>query len=141
MKKYFWTLAVMAVFAVGFAASDEEDGSSVDSSSTSAQSTPAQTEKSENKDKKEEQAPKKSKKDEIRELGFSNGVKWAYQDQGNALREFIQSGLSMSMAEGRIKQIGRLSYKEDYGSDISDDLLEEYGEKFCEGYKSIVIKK
>ena len=136
MKKYFWTLAVMAVFAVGFAASDEEDGSNVDSSST-----PAQTEKSENKDKKEEQAPKKSKKDEIRELGFNNGVKWAYQDQGNALRELIQSGLSMSMAEGRIKQIGRLSYKEDYGSDISDDLLEEYGEKFCEGYKSIVIKK
>lgn len=141
MKKYFWTLAVMAVFAVGFAASDEEDGSSVDSSSTPAQSTPAQTEKSENKDKKEEQTPKKSKKDEIRELGFNNGVKWAYQDQGNTLREFIQSGLSMSMAEGRIKQIGRLSYKEDYGSDISDDLLEEYGEKFCEGYKSIVIKK
>jgi hypothetical protein len=136
MKKYFWTLAVMAVFAVGFAASDEEDGSSVDSSST-----PAQTEKLENTDKKEEQTPKKSKKDEIRELGFNNGVKWAYQDQGNTLREYIQSGLSMSMAEGRIKQIGRLSYKEDYGSDISDDLLEEYGEKFCEGYKSIVIKK
>ena len=34
MKKYFWTLVVMAVFAVGFAASDEEDGSSADSSKT-----------------------------------------------------------------------------------------------------------
>lgn len=136
MKKYFWTFAVLTIFAVGFAASDEEGGASVKSSRT-----PAQTEKSENKAKKEEQTPKKSKKDEIRELGFNNGVKWAYQDQGDALREFIQSGLSMSMAEGRIKQIGRLSYKEDYGSDISEDLLEEYGERFCEGYKSIVIKK
>lgn len=28
MKKYFWTLAVMAIFAIGFAASDEDSSSS-----------------------------------------------------------------------------------------------------------------
>lgn len=26
MKRYFWTMCVVALFAVGFAASDEEDG-------------------------------------------------------------------------------------------------------------------
>ena len=41
MKKYFWTMAVMAVFAIGFAASDDE--SSNTSTSTSAVSEKEQT--------------------------------------------------------------------------------------------------
>jgi hypothetical protein len=69
MKKYLWTLAVLAIFAVGFAASDEEENSSVDSSST-----PAQTEKSENKEKKEKQEQQLSPKEkEVAEAGANQG--------------------------------------------------------------------
>lgn len=37
MKKYFWTLAVMAIFAIGFAASDEEESSNNSSSTEQTQ--------------------------------------------------------------------------------------------------------
>lgn len=141
MKKYLFTLTVLAIFAVGFVASDEEENSSVDSSSTSVQ-----TEKSVDKKQKEvqneEQTPQKSKKDEIRELGFSDGVKFGYSDGGDALRMYIQMGQSLENGLSHIQHVvAKVAYKEDYGDNISDELLDEYCEQFIEGYKSIVIKK
>ena len=90
---------------------------------------------------KEEQVPKKSKKDEIRELGFNDGVQFGYEDKGNYLREYIQMGLPLESAIERVKVVARLGYKENYGSDISEELLDEFAEKFMEGYKSVVVKK
>lgn len=37
MKKYFWTLSVMALFAIGFAASDDDESSNNESSSSVTQ--------------------------------------------------------------------------------------------------------
>jgi hypothetical protein len=37
--------------------------------------------------------------------------------------------------------IARVAYKEDYGDNISDELLDEYCKQFVEGYKSVVLKK
>jgi len=126
MRKYFWTLAVLAVFAVGFAASDEETG-----------------ENSKNQDQQEEvQTPPKSKKDEIRELGFNDGKKFGYSDGGDALRYYVQMGRTLDQGLAHIQNvIARTAYKEDYGDNISNDLLDEYCKQFIEGYKSIVLKK
>lgn len=146
-RKYTWYISLGSLLfmtilfgSVNQKGNDEKQPSVGQKQETVTEKKQERNEKADTQ-KKEEQKPQKSKKDEIRELGFNNGVNFAYQDKGETLKYFIQSGLSMNNAEERIKQAGRLSYKEDYGSDISDDLLNEYGEKFCEGYKSIVIKK
>lgn len=137
MKKYLFTVIVMAIFAIGFAASDETESSNADSSSSSNS-----TEQTENREHKEEQAPKKSKKDEIRELGFNDGVKFGYSDRGDALRSYVQMGSTLEKGLDHIQNvIAKVAYKEDYGDNISDELLNEYCKQFIEGYKSVVIKK
>ncbi len=101
-----------------------------------------QTETKESKTEvKEEQVPQKSKEEEIRELGYRDGVIWGKEDKGQYLVEYIQMGLPMSSALERVKQVARMGYKENYGSDISDELLEEFAEQFMEGYKSVVVKE
>lgn len=138
MKKYLFTVMVMTIFAIGFAASDETE-----SSNASSSSSPTATEQTESKEQKKEQAPpKKSKKDEIRELGYNDGVQFGRSDRGDALRSYVQMGSTLDEGLKHIQHvIARVAYKEDYGDDISDELLDEYCEQFIEGYKSIVIKK
>lgn len=137
MKKYFWTLAVLTVFAIGFAASDEKESSIEDSSSSSVQ-----TEVTEDQEQKNEQTSKKSKRDEIRDLGFNDGVKFGRNDKGDALRSYVQMGSTLENGLNHIQHVvAKVAYKEDYGDDISDELLAEYCEQFIEGYKSIVLKK
>ena len=83
-----------------------------------------------------------SKKDEIRELGFNDGVKFGYSDGGDALRSYVQMGQTMENGLNHIQHVvAKVAYKEDYGDDISEELLGEYCEQFIEGYKSIVLKK
>lgn len=101
-----------------------------------------QTETKESKTEvKEEQVPQKSKEDVIRELGYRDGVIWGKEDKGQYLVEYIQMGLPMSSALEKVKLVARMGYKENYGSDISDELLEEFAEQFMEGYKSVVVKE
>ncbi|MBR2185543.1 MAG: hypothetical protein IJ897_09015 [Prevotella sp.] len=89
-----------------------------------------------------EQTPKKSRKDEIRELGYNDGVKFGYSDGGDALRDYVQMGTTLENGLSHIQNvIARTAYKEDYGDNISEALLDEYCKQFIEGYKSIVIKK
>lgn len=89
-----------------------------------------------------EQTPKKSRKDEIRELGYNDGVNFGYSDRGDALRDYVQAGMTLENGLSHIQGvIARVAYKEDYGDDISDELLDEYCKQFIEGYKSVVLKK
>ena len=99
------------------------------------------------KEKAKEKTPKsiesqKSKKDEIKELGYNDGVNFGYSDGGDALRDYVQAGMRLEDGLSHIQGvIARVAYKEDYGDDISDELLDEYCKQFIEGYKSVVIKK
>lgn len=89
-----------------------------------------------------EQTPKKSRKDEIRELGYNDGVNFGYSDGGDALRDYVQAGMTLENGLSHIQGvIARVAYKEDYGDNISDELLDEYCKQFIEGYKSVVLKK
>jgi ribosomal protein L32 len=89
-----------------------------------------------------EQAPKKSRIDEIRELGYNDGVKYGYSDGGEALRDYVQMGLPLEEGLKHIQNvIAPVAYKEDYGDNISKELLDEYAKQFVEGYKSVVLKK
>lgn len=92
--------------------------------------------------KAEEQTPKKSPKDEIRELGYNDGIEFGRTDGGNTLREYIQMGIPMERGLTQVQDvIAKVFYKEEHGSDISDELLDEYAKQFLEGYKSVVLKK
>ncbi len=86
--------------------------------------------------------PQKSKLEEIKELGYNDGVKFGYSDGGDALRYYVQMGKTLDQGLAHIQNvIARTAYKEDYGDNISESLLDEYCKQFIEGYKSIVIKK
>lgn len=156
-RKYAWITAIGSLFvvimAIGASASDEnKKQNNVESTSVEQkqdaeekQATSEEKEQIETKESdtevKEEQVPQKSKEEEIRELGYRDGVIWGKEDKGQYLVEYIQMGLPMSSALERVKQVARMGYKENYGSDISDELLEEFAEQFMEGYKSVVVKE
>ena len=92
--------------------------------------------------KAEEQTPKKSPKDEIRELGYNDGIEFGRTDGGNTLREYIQMGIPKERGLTQVQDvIAKVFYKEEHGSNISDELLDEYAKQFLEGYKSVVLKK
>ena len=57
------------------------------------------------------------------------------------MRKYIQMGVPMSEALNRLKLVARMGYKDNYGTDISEELLCEFAEQFMEGYKSIVVKE
>ena len=50
-------------------------------------------------------------------------------------------GVPMSEALNRLKLVARMGYKDNYGTDISEELLCEFAEQFVEGYKSVVVKE
>ena len=85
MKKYFWTLSVMALFAIGFAASDDDDSSNSSSSSSSQteqkQETEAERQERERqeeaerqaREQKEKESQQEKKKKEVAEVGYKKG--------------------------------------------------------------------
>ena len=93
------------------------------------------------KEQVEKQTPQKSQKDEIRELGYHDGVIVGREDGGDMLRESIRSGITLDNALAQIPTIAKVFYKEEHGNDISNELLDEYAKQFLEGYKSVVLKK
>lgn len=80
MKKYFLTMAVMALFAIGFTASDEEESSNSESSAPKTEQKQeseadrkAREQKEEAERKAKEQKEKENKKKEIAEKGYKDG--------------------------------------------------------------------
>ena len=80
MKKYFLTLATVALFAIGFSASDEEESSNSSSSSSSPQTEQKQETEAERHAR--EEAEKKTQKEEILKYGYKRGY-----DYGKSLQQ------------------------------------------------------
>lgn len=96
MKKHFLTVATVALFAIGFAASDEEESSNSSSSSSEPQTEQKQEteaerkarEKKEESERKErEQKEKQAKYDEMMkdayEFGKKQGMQFTYYHECN----------------------------------------------------------
>jgi len=75
MKKYFLTMATIALFAVGFAASDEEESSSNESSATQTE----QKQETEAERKAREKREKEKKIKEILKEGYEYGKEQGMQ--------------------------------------------------------------
>ena len=83
MKKYFLTMATIALFAVGFAASDEEESSSNESSATQTeqkQETEAeQKQETEAEQKQETEAERKAREKREKEKKIKEILKEGYE--------------------------------------------------------------
>lgn len=95
MKKYFLTMATIALFAVGFAASDEEESSSNESSATQTeqkQETEAERQAREQKEEaerkareqKEKKEQQEKKKKEVAEYGYKEGYDRGFKGLENS---------------------------------------------------------
>ena len=100
MKKYFFSMVVMAIFAIGFAASDE------DKSANSSEST-IQTEQNQGTDKKKD----------VEEAGYKAGY-----DTGFEFDEFEKENYD----EADYKDFARQRYSIRYGAPSSQEEKEQY---------------
>ena len=109
MKKYLFSMVVMAIFAIGFAASDENE------SANSSDST-IQTEQNQESEKKKETELEKKKKD-VEEQGYKAGY-----DAGFGFDEFEKENYD----EADYKDFARQRYSIRYGAPSSQEEKELY---------------
>lgn len=105
MKKYFWTMGVVALFAIGFAASDEEE-SAKEQSAKSKDSTEMVDEKKESPQKEKEKPKLSPKEQSIADAGYSKGSMYGMAGAGN---ESFSNALDMAdYIEGGQEQINKM---------------------------------
>ena len=123
MKKYFLTMATIALFAVGFAASDEEEGSSNESSvSQTEQKQDTEEMQSEQKQESEEARQEREKQEKIKkvaEIAYKKGY-----DMRMGTRELINAESSAHM-----------EYTIRYGKEPEEEQSQERWNVFLENYK------
>lgn len=131
MKKYFLTMATVALFAIGFAASDEEESSSSESSTPQTeqkQETEAERKAREQKEEAERQAREQKEaadkmeklRKEVADAGYKKGYEQGWQ--------------------GSMPLVGEeeIYYKHKFGVPTSNEekeLFQLYKQKYREGYK------
>lgn len=86
MKKYFMTVATVALFAIGFAASDEDESSNKSSNEGSAPQT-EQKQESEKERQAREKQERENKKTELAKKGHDEGYKNGFKGASWELRE------------------------------------------------------
>ncbi|SEA64896.1 hypothetical protein SAMN04487851_11041 [Prevotella sp. tc2-28] len=126
MKKYFFTAATVALFAIGFAASDEETSSSNSSSESSVPQT-EQKQETEAERQAREEKERAAKIKELEEKGYKAGYK---------------AGFSATPAIYRTtdaKKQGKIYYSAGFSTPTSEEELELcnlFAEKYEEGFEA-----
>lgn len=96
MRKFFLTMVTIALFAVGFAASDEEESSRNEGSATQTeqkQETEAERQAREQKEEaereareqKEKEEQQENKKKEVAEYGYKRGYEYGFEGQSDVI--------------------------------------------------------
>lgn len=133
MKKYFLTMATIALFAVGFAASDEEESSSNESSATQTeqkQETEAERQAREQKEEAERQAREQDEKENKKKEMLEQARKAGYE------AGFTIGPKSYIIDDPKHK--ARLYYTNRYGAPTSSEekeLYETFVSIFVEAYE------
>ncbi len=118
MKKYFLTMATVALFAVGFAASDEEESSS----SSSIGSSKPQTEQKQEQKKETEAERKAKEKAEKRKDLLEHARYWA--NKLSSFQDDEDDDDSRSYRDGKCKE----SFMEKIPNPTTDEDFELYRE-------------
>lgn len=131
MKKYFMTVATVALFAIGFAASDEESNES------------QQTEQQQTEQKQETEAERQAREEAERQAAEENAQKEAENKKAEVAKAGYDKGyekgfqgykFDMEMYESTVK----ICYSAKYGNPMSEEdkeLFKIYSDNFWEGYK------
>ena len=126
MKIYILSILTIALFAVGFAASDEDESSSSGSQMEQKQETEAEAEaERQAREQREKESQKEKKKKEIAEAGYKKG----YED-----------GFSSTYKD---PDYARIVYNVRYGAPTNSEEMElfrifeeNYNKGFDEGHKA-----
>lgn len=127
MKKYFFTMATLALFAIGFAASDDEESSSSSNSSTQTEQKEETEVERHAREEKEKQEQVQKKKDEVAQKGYEHGYQRGFSDGP----EFY------SVNSQNARGMAKTWYSQYYGGPMTDEekeLCNAYVDKFVEGY-------
>lgn len=123
MKKYFLTMATVALFAIGFAASDEEESSSSESSTPQTEQTQESQEvQSEQKQESEAERQEREKQEKVKkvaEIAYQKGY-----EMRMSTRELINAESSAHM-----------EYTMRYGKEPEEEQSQERWNVFLENYK------
>lgn len=131
MKKYFLTMATVALFAIGFAASDEE-GSSQPGSSTTQKEQKRETEAERKAREQKEMAERKeAKKKEIAERGYKDGYELGF---GLDYHQYDTFDFSKMARRNYTAWYGAPSSSEE--KELYDIFEQNYKRGIEEGYKA-----
>ena len=132
-KKYYWVIAgtLFVVFlALGlYNAPDSEDAK-----------TWVEQKKKEYAAEKEK--AKEDKKSQILESAYNSGSSDAW-GASSTIEDLIRQGYTKSDIKGMQARQGRLNYKDEYGEPKTSEekqLMEQYGEKYAEGFMKTMFK-
>lgn len=92
--------------------------------------------------KKEFAAEKENKKNQILEDAYNSGSNDAW-GSSSTVEDLIRQGYTKSDIKGMQIQQGRLNYKEEYGEPKTSEekqLMEQYAEKYAEGFMKTMFK-
>lgn len=92
--------------------------------------------------KKEFAAEKENKKNQILEDAYNSGSSDAW-GASSTVEDLIRQGYTKSDIKGMQIRQGRLNYKEEYGEPKTSEekqLMEQYGEKYAEGFMKTMFK-
>lgn len=127
MKKYFLTMAVMALFAIGFAASDEEE-------SVNSENSEPKTEQ-----KQESEAERKAREQKEEAERKANEQKEQQAKQDKILKEGYDRGYNDAMQYTYYQEMNyRIPYTNLYGAPKSDEeiaLYKQYKEQYDKGWE------
>jgi hypothetical protein len=134
MKKYFLTMVVMAIFAIGFTASDEESSSS-NSSSSSSTTQVEEKQETQVEEKQETEAERQAREEreraakikELEDKGYQAGYKAGFAATPTQYRR------------ADAKKQGKIYYSAGFNTPTSEEELELcnlFAEKYAEGYEA-----
>lgn len=139
MKKYFMTVATVALFAIGFAASDEESN---ESQQTEQQQT-EQKQETEAERQAREEAERQAREEAERQAAEEKAQKEAENKKAEVAKAGYDKGYEkgfqgykydMEMYESTVK----ICYSAKYGNPMSEEdkeLFKIYSDNFWKGYK------
>lgn len=131
MKKYFLTMATVALFAVGFAASDEEESSSSESSTPQTEQKQETEAERKAREQKEEAERKEAKKKEIAERGYKDGYELGF---GLDYHQYETFDFSKMARRNYTAWYGAPSSSEE--KELYDIFEQNYKRGIEEGYKA-----
>ena len=138
MKKYFWTLSVMALFAIGFTSSDENENSS---SSTTEQKQETEAERQERERQEEAERQERERQEEADRQAREQKEKESQQEKMK--KEMAEAGYERGFELGfanrkLLPNEAETRYSARYGAPTNNEKMELfkiYKENFYKGYE------